>query len=126
MNKVLAVLIFAGTLHAQSGFRFYEHPEKAPDIVPLYDASDTTATGHLYLMGESRQAFIEMPLSGDKMLIGYNKEGDVILTVYRDGRVDAKNKAAITEESKFFWTEFAKYYREQMILTGCSEMGTQK
>jgi hypothetical protein len=59
---------------------------------------------------------IELPTTGDVILIAYNKEGKRTLTVYRDGHVLAEG-ADPDEITKYFWKLFAD--TERTALPAC-------
>jgi len=70
---------------------------------------DSLMVGGFQLGGQSMER-VEIPVNGPELLICYDKDGKIILTVYRDGHVVTADTKKLDEMSEFFWREFAKYY----------------
>jgi hypothetical protein len=103
------------------------HPEPLPypwgvyewlDLLDPYASTLANVTQHteyVFVVGVSggSQESVKIPVNGQVIMEGYDKDGHMTVTVYRDGHVEAADKAALTEMSRFFWAEFAKYYQQE-------------
>ena len=72
-----------------------------------------SSSAALSIVGEKRQALLIYNF-GPILLEGFDKEGRSILKVDRKGNVLSGEKEDVSEITKFFWDEFARYFRSKM------------
>jgi hypothetical protein len=73
----------------------------------------TDSSSYSVGLGSVTQEVIEIKTGAPEILIYTDKDGKVILTVYKDGHIEG-NAKQIDKMTAYFWQQFAKAYRKEL------------